>query len=322
MKSMKALVTGVAGFVGSNLARHLLADGYDVIGIDSITDYYDVEIKRRALANLASPNFEFIEADINSTDLDKLLSDVDVVFHQAGQPGVRLSWGKDFSTYTSANIEATQKLLEAAVGKVRIRKFVYASSSSIYGEAERYPTVETDRPQPFSPYGVTKLAAEHLCSLYAKNFEVPTVSLRYFTVYGPGQRPDMAFTRFTRAAVTGSPITIFGDGEQTRDFTYVDDVVRANIQAGGSDVPAGSVFNVAGGTNASVNQVLDILSHLSERRLDVQYVGGVAGDVRQTGGGTRRIEKALGWRPEVSLEQGLSHHLDWATNQFVDTRTV
>ncbi|MHA7287359.1 NAD-dependent epimerase/dehydratase family protein [Arthrobacter sp. MDT3-44] len=313
---MKALVTGIAGFVGSNLAKALLRAGHDVVGIDSITDYYDVGIKRANLAALPK-SLDFREEDLNTTDLDALLTGVDVVFHQAGQPGVRKSWGSDFGVYIDANILATQKLLEAAANSASLRRFVYASSSSVYGNAESFPTTEDMRPQPLSPYGVTKLAAEHMCSLYAANFGVPTVSLRYFTVYGPGQRPDMAFTRFTRAAVLGEKITIFGTGEQIRDFTFVDDVVKANVLAGTTpDVAPGSVFNVAGGSNTTVNEVLDLISQMSGRKLDVEYVPAVAGDVWRTGGSTAAIDRELAWKAEISLTEGLSRHLEWARGTF------
>jgi nucleoside-diphosphate-sugar epimerase len=313
---MKALVTGAAGFVGSTLAKRLLGDGHDVIGIDLLTDYYDVGIKEANLSGIPAERFDFRRQDINTADLDALLAGVDVVFHQAGQPGVRKSWGQDFGVYLDANVRATQALLEAAKRSGSLRRFVYASSSSVYGDAERFPTLESDRPQPLSPYGVTKLAAEHLCSLYAANFGVPTVSLRYFTVYGPGQRPDMAFTRFVRAAVRGETINIYGTGEQIRDFTFVDDIVEANVRAALAEVASGSVFNVAGGSNISVNGVLSLLQELNGAALDVRYVDRVAGDVQRTGGSTRAIEAALGWKAEIALDEGLARHLEWARATF------
>ena len=233
---MRALVTGAAGFVGSTLARRLLADGHDVVGVDSVNDYYDRQLKRANLGRLASTGFQFVEADLNAVDLRSLLAGTEVVFHDAGQPGVRSSWGSEFDRYVTDNVRATQRLLEAALHADRLRRFVFASSSSVYGDAERYPTEETDRPQPLSPYGVTKLAAEHLCTLYARNHGLPTVSLRFFTVYGPRQRPDMAFTRFCRAVSDGRQIEVYGTGEQVRDFTYVDDVVEANLQVGTADI--------------------------------------------------------------------------------------
>lgn len=313
---MKALVTGVAGFVGSRLARRLLNEGHSVVGIDSFSDYYDPAIKEANVKSLVeSESFEFVQADLNKTDLNVLLKGTDVVFHQAGQPGVRKSWGADFSIYLDANVFATQRLLEAAK-ESNLQRFVYASSSSVYGNAKRYPTSESDIPAPLSPYGVTKLAAEHLCNLYASNFGVPTVSLRYFTVYGPGQRPDMAFTRFAKAAVRSEPIHIFGDGEQVRDFTYVDDVVDANILAGSSSVTAGSVYNVAGGTSISVNGVLNLFKQMNNGYLDVRYIDKVAGDVGRTGGNVSKISAELGWKARTSLEEGVSSQLRWAREVF------
>jgi nucleoside-diphosphate-sugar epimerase len=314
---MRALVTGVAGFVGSTLAKQLLREGHEVVGIDVLTDYYEVSIKRGNLASIPETGFTFVQADLNTADLPALLADVDWIFHQAGQPGVRMSWGKDFAVYVRQNIEATQRLLEAAKDAPRLKRLVYASSSSIYGNAERYPTSEDDRPQPVSPYGVTKLAAEHLCSLYASNFGVPTVSLRYFTVYGPGQRTDMAFTRFVRAAVLDELISIYGTGEQIRDFTYVEDVVAANIAAASTaEVPPGTVLNVAGGSNVSVLDTLKILSDLNGKPLRVEHTESVKGDVFRTGGDTAKITALLGWKPTVTIEEGLARHLDWAKKTF------
>jgi UDP-glucuronate 4-epimerase len=313
---MKALVTGAAGFVGSAITRRLLELGHSVTGVDSLTDYYEVAIKEANLLTVAHPSFSFVKGDLNELELGGLLRGVDFVFHQAGQPGVRKSWGEDFQLYLDANVMATQRLLEASRQASGLRRFVYASSSSLYGDAERFPTMEADLPRPLSPYGVTKLAAEHLCSLYAANFAVPTVSLRYFTVYGPGQRTDMAFTRFCRAAVRGEKITIYGDGEQIRDFTYVDDIVAANIAAATSEATPGSVFNAAGGSNISVNEVLSIIERLNGAPLNVEYVGKVAGDVRRTGGSTEAITSQLGWRAEVPLEEGLRRQFEWARAAF------
>ena len=312
---MKALVTGVAGFIGSNIARRLLADGHDVVGVDALTDYYDPQIKRSNLRRADDPRFRFVEGDLNTLDLASLLADTEVVFHEAGQPGVRSSWGRDFGRYASDNICATQRLLEEARQSGSLRRFVYASSSSVYGNAERYPTEETDRPQPVSPYGVTKLAAEHLCSLYAHNYGLPTVSLRYFTVYGPGQRPDMAFTRFCRWVHAGSPIQLYGTGEQIRDFTYVDDVVEANLRVGDADtaqVPAGAVYNVAGGSSVSMNEVLELLGTISGKEVRVERSAAVPGDVLRTGGTTDAIRRATGWDPKVGLREGLEEQYRWA----------
>ena len=310
---MKALVTGVAGFVGSTLAARLVADGHDVVGVDALTDNYDPALKRENAQRLVHPRFRLVEADLNTVDLAALTDDVEVVFHQAGRPGVRTSWGTDFSTYATDNICATQRLLEAVRESPRLRRFVYASSSSVYGDAERYPTEETDRPQPVSPYGVTKLAAEHLCTLYARNYGVPTASLRYFTVYGPRQRPDMAFPRFCHAVRDGREIEIYGDGEQVRDFTYVDDVVEANVRAAETpDLAPGSVLNVAGGSSTTVNEVLELLGEISGREVRAIRGAPVPGDVLRTGGSTHAIRKATGWVPRTGLREGLEEQYRWA----------
>lgn len=313
---MKVLVTGVAGFIGSRIASRLLSEGYDVLGIDSVTGYYDLAIKRENLSNLESRNFEFVEKDINTADIDTLFDGVEVVIHQSGQPGVRSSWGSEFGEYLSANVLATQRLLEAGLRKPGLRRFVYASSSSIYGDAQNYPCVETDRPRPVSPYGVTKLAAEHLVTLYATNYGLSTVSLRYFTVYGPRQRPDMAFTRFFRAAIRREPITIFGSGEQIRDFTFIDDVVDANIRVAFEPISPGSVFNVSGGSSVTVNEVLEIVSELHRQPIDIHRTSGVKGDVFRTGGSSEAIKKAAGWKPSTPLRQGLLLQYDWAARWF------
>lgn len=308
---MHALVTGAAGFIGSHLTLRLCGEGHDVIGIDSFTDYYDVAIKHDNADAEVNAGAEFIEGDLNDLDLKNILDGIDVVFHLAGQPGVRASWGQEFTAYTCCNIAATQCLLEACRGSSQLNRLVYASSSSVYGNAERYPTNELDRPQPVSPYGVTKLAAEHLCCLYAASFGVPTVSLRYFTVYGPGQRPDMAFTRFAKAAINGDAIVVYGSGEQVRDFTYVDDVVEANLLAATRSCASGSVLNVAGGTHTTVNEVLRVFEELTGDALPVTRANPVAGDVVRTGGDTTAIRSVLGWQPEVGLRDGIRRQLDW-----------
>lgn len=309
-------MTGAAGFVGSTLSARLLADGHEVVGIDNLSDYYDVNLKKRNIEQIAShPRFSLIEDDLNKTNINRLVGGIELVFHQAGQPGVRKSWGEDFRTYVDANIRATQSLLECLKESATLKRVVYASSSSIYGDAERYPTTEDDRPQPVSPYGVTKLAAEHLCSLYARNFGLPTVSLRYFTVYGPRQRPDMAFTRFIKAAVQGGKISVFGDGTQLRDFTYIDDVVSANIRCAEADVEPGRVYNVAGGGTTSVEEVLGILRELGGN-FEVEYTGRVLGDVFQTGGSTKRIHDEVGWSAKISTREGIARQFAWGTNEF------
>lgn len=313
---MRAVVTGAAGFIGSTLSRRLRRDGWDVIGIDSFTEYYDVAQKRRNADSIVAAGVDLVEADLLEMDLAAAVSGADVVFHQAGQPGVRASWGDGFAPYVARNVLATQRLLEALRDHPTLQRFVYASSSSIYGDAESFPTTEALTPAPVSPYGVTKLAAEHLTTLFGTNFGVPTTSLRYFTVYGPAQRPDMAFTRFVASAVRRSPIQIYGTGEQVRDFTFVDDVVEANVRAAETPSTPGSVFNVAGGTSASVNEVLEMLRQLNGGGLDVSYEARAIGDVVRTGADTTRVAAELGWTPKVPLQEGLARQLAWARETF------
>lgn len=316
---MRALVTGGAGFIGGHLTHSLLERGDDVTVVDSFTDYYDPLLKRSTAERLANAGAKVIEADLNEIDLAPLV-DVDVIYHQAGQPGVRKSWGTDFSYYISANVAATQRLLEAVKASSAAPRFVYASSSSVYGNAEVYPTTESTLPRPMSPYGVTKLAAEHLVSLYAENFGVSTVSLRYFTVYGPRQRPDMAFTRFITGALKGTQIQIYGDGEQVRDFTFVRDVVAANIASATADVTPGSVFNVSGGSDCSVNHVLGILRDLTQRDIDIAYLPVVDGDVRRTGADSSHLRAATGWKTSVTIEEGLAAQVEWLDSEFAARR--
>ena len=307
---MRVLVTGCAGFVGSHLSEALVARGHEVIGIDCFTDYYARERKEDNLRRLRfEPRFTLHEADLATADLAPLVAGIDLVYHQAGQPGVRASWGENFATYTVNNVLATQRLLEALKGRP-LKKFVYASSSSIYGDAEAYPTTETTLPRPVSPYGVTKLSAEQLVYLYWRNFGLPTISLRYFTVYGPRQRPDMAFHRFIRAILEGRPIQVFGDGEQTRDFTYIGDIVAANLAAGKCDA-AGVALNIGGGSRVSVNQVLAVLARHLDRPLHVRYSGTEHGDVRHTSADTSLAAELLGYAPQVSLERGLAAEAAW-----------
>lgn len=307
---MKALITGVAGFIGSTLAERLLDTGADVVGMDSFTDYYPRAVKERNLAGTRSrPGFRFIESTIQAADLPALLRDRTHVFHLAAQAGVRKSWGADFDVYIFNNIDATQRLLEACTG-AGLDRLVYASSSSVYGDRVSIPMREDALPQPVSPYGVTKLAAEQLCYLYHVNHGVPAVSLRYFTVYGPRQRPDMGFHRFLRAALRGDPITVFGDGEQTRDFTYVDDIVAATMAAADRGVP-GRVYNVGGGSRVSINEVLDLVGRVSGRPLRLVPSGAQRGDMRHTFADTSLARADLGFSPRVTLEEGLTAECRW-----------
>ena len=313
---MKIVVTGAAGFIGSHLSEALCDAGHSILGLDCLTDYYDPTEKQRNLAALMQrPEFRFEQVDLRTADLHPLLEGADVVFHQAGQPGVRKSWSSGFNDYCEHNVKATQRLLEAAK-VVKTPRFVYASSSSVYGNALSYPVVETDLPMPFSPYGVTKLAAEHLCGLYAANWDVPTVSLRYFTVYGPRQRPDMAMRRLADAAVFGSPFSLFGDGRQVRDFTFVADVVRANIAAGFEDVPPGTVVNIAGGSHAEMSDVIQIIGELAGAPVVLERAPTEAGDVRRTGGSIDRAHELLGWEPEIQLRDGLAAQVAWSQDIF------
>lgn len=312
---MKALVTGAAGFIGSTLSTVLTDRGDEVVGIDCFTDYYDRGIKEGNLDALRSrPAFRFIEGRLQDADLDRLLEGVTHVFHLAAQAGVRGSWGDQFRTYTSHNVDATQRLLEAVKGRP-IERFVYASSSSVYGDAATIPMQEMSRLQPVSPYGVTKLAAEHLCHLYFVNHGVPTVSLRYFTVYGPRQRPDMAFNRFIRAALTGEPITLFGDGGQTRDFTFVLDAVAATVAAGDRG-RAGGVYNIGGGSRVTVNQVLEMIGRLTGRPLDIRRLPAEKGDMRDTFADTSLAQAELGFAPSHSLEEGLEAECRWLAERL------
>ena len=310
VRSGQALVTGAAGFIGSHLCEALIGKGWQVTGLDCFTDYYPRAMKMANLDALRGrAGFHFIEGRIQDAPLPALLEGKTHVFHLAAQAGVRKSWGQDFRIYTEHNVEATQQLLEACVGRP-LHRFVYASSSSLYGDHVQIPMQETAVPQPVSPYGVTKLAGEQLCYLYFVNHAVPTTSLRYFTVYGPRQRPDMAFHRFLRAALDGTPITLYGDGRQTRDFTFVADAVAATIAAGERGVP-GRAYNVGGGARVSMNDVLDIIGRIAGKPLDVRREPAQKGDMRDTYADTALARADLGFTPSVTLEQGIEAEYRW-----------
>jgi UDP-glucose 4-epimerase len=306
----QCLVTGVAGFVGSHLAEGLIEAGFEVVGVDSFVDYYPRSVKERNLLHLRRQSgFRFIEVDLATADLGSLLEGITHVFHQAGQAGVRASWDADFPSYVVNNILVTQRLLQA-VRRIPLEAFVFASSSSVYGDTPELPTSESALPMPVSPYGTTKLAAEHLCRLYAESFGIPAVCLRYFTVYGPRQRPDMAFHKLCTALLDGSEFELYGDGEQTRDFTYVADIVRANLIAAWSAAQhAGRVFNIGGGNRITLNAVIHLLETMTGRRVTLKAARRQAGDARHTYADCSAVEKALGFRPEWALEAGLDAQL-------------
>lgn len=307
---MRCLVTGVAGFIGSHLAQRLVAEGHDVVGIDCFTDYYARSIKEQNLKGLTgNSHFRFIEKDLVDMDSGENISGVDWIFHQAAQAGVRSSWGKYFEHYTRSNILATQVLLEYCRGK-EIKKFIYASSSSIYGNSEDLPLTEGSMPKPISPYGVTKLAAEHLCLLYWKNYQIPVINLRYFTVYGPRQRPDMAFNLFIRALLKDEEITLYGDGEQTRDFTFISDIIDANLCAAQSDV-AGETMNIGGGSQTSMHKVIHSLGEMGKKTVRVKMLEAQKGDVRHTLADISKARKLIGYNPSVQLKDGLKEEYEW-----------
>jgi nucleoside-diphosphate-sugar epimerase len=308
---LRALVTGCAGFVGSHLTESLLDDGHAVLGVDCFNANYGRSDKLRNLRRAREwASFEFVPVDLARGDLDELVGECDVVFHLAAEPGVRTSWGPGFERYVRNNVLATQHLLEAARA-VADRRVVYASSSSVYGQAETRPTSEDVLPRPVSPYGVTKLAAEHLCAAYAASFGLDVVSLRFFSVFGPRQRPDMAFAAFCHAALRGAPLRVFGDGRQSRDFTYVSDVVDALRAAAGQEGLGGAVLNVGGGAPATLDEALDILGELAEAPLTIVRSPRPPGDVRDTAADVTAARSRLGYEPRVDLRAGLRAQWDW-----------
>jgi len=308
---MKHLVTGAAGFIGSNLVKELLKRGEEVIGVDSFSNYYSRELKEKNLLGiLNNKNFEFIEADLFRLDLNQLFKGIDYVYHQAAQAGVRSSWGDEFEVYNQNNILLTQKLLEAAKDSNSLKKFVYASSSSVYGDTDKIPMREDQRLQPVSPYGVSKLAAENLCYLYYKNYKLPTVSLRYFTVFGEGQRPDMAFHIFIKAFLQGKSVQVFGDGKQSRNFTYVGDIARANILAA-QKAPAGEIINIGGTNTVKLNQSLELIKKIIGIETEIIYSNKVKGDVKHTAADITKAEKLLGYSPRIDFKDALKKEVDW-----------
>lgn len=312
-----SVVTGAAGFIGSHLAEALLKRGDRVIGVDHFNDYYDPTLKRRNVEPLqAYDQFELIDQDIQTIDWAALLPGVSVIYHQAAQAGVRASWGGGFRDYTERNINATQILLEAAKSAPDLERFVYASTSSVYGNAETMPTPETICPQPVSPYGITKLATERLCWLYHQNFGVPVTALRYFTVYGPRQRPDMAFHKFYKAVLDDRAIGIYGDGQQTRDFTYVSDAVAANLAAATVPEAVGEVFNIGGGSRVVLMEVLATMEAIVGQPIQKAFQERAMGDARHTSAEVGKARSLLGYDPQVDLATGLAQEWAWVQELY------
>lgn len=301
---MRYVVTGAAGFIGSHLAEALVEAGHDVVGVDCFTDFYDLAEKQ---ANARGLDMRRIDLAEETLDLDG----IDGVFHLAAQAGVR-SFGDVFPLYVRRNLLATQRVFEAAVAAGT--RVVLASSSSIYGQAEAYPTLEDAVPQPISPYGITKLGCEHLANAYALAFGLDVVALRYFTVYGPRQRPDMFFRRVCDRLLDRGSFELYGSGEQSRSFTEVSDAVGATIMAMGR-APSGAVYNVGGGDEASLLEAIALLEQISDRTLDVTHIGAAQGDVRRTKAGVVRIREALGWEPRTRLADGLARMWSWASGR-------
>ena len=313
----KNIVTGAAGFIGSHLAETLLKKGEEVVGVDEFNDYYDPFFKNKNVTFLKSyDNFKLIEADIQFLNWNSLLQDVDVVYHQAAQAGVRASWGQGFRFYTERNISATQALLEAAKDAKNLKRLVYASTSSVYGDAETLPTSELVCPKPVSPYGITKLAAERLCGLYHKNFGVPFVALRYFTVYGPRQRPDMAFHKFFKAVIDDEAIPVYGDGLQTRDFTFVSDAVAANLAAATVEDAVGEIFNIGGGSRVVLKEVLETMEEIVGKPIKRNHIEKAMGDARHTAADVSKAKKILGYQPSISLREGLTREWEWVKGMY------
>ena len=312
---MICLVTGAAGFIGSHLCRRLLKEKYSVIGIDSFADYYPRWIKEKNIDSMTNDeNFDFYEDEINTLDMSSFIKKADFVFHLAAQAGVRASWGQNFSIYTKNNIEATQKLLEIAKENP-ISKFIYASSSSVYGYCPELPTSESSPLHPYSPYGVSKLAGEQLCVLYHKNYGVPTVSLRLFTVYGPSQRPDMAFHKFFKAISEGKPISIYGDGKQTRDFTYIDDIIEAFFLSM-TKGKHGEIYNVGGGNRKILEDIFPILERITQNKIEINREKNQKGDVLHTFAKIEKAKMDLGFSPQTQLEEGLREEWLWLKNLY------
>ena len=304
---MKCLVTGAAGFIGSHLGEHLLRAGHTVIGLDAFIPFYSRDAKEANLTGFRNhPSFHFHPLDLRCDPLPEAVAGVEAVFHLAAMPGLTRSW-TDFDLYESCNIVGTQRLLEALRGMPSLRRFVYASTSSVYG---RYGSGDETLPaRPISPYGVTKLAAENLCRAHAEECGLPLVVLRYFSVYGPRQRPDMGYHRFIDALLRDQPVTVHGDGLQSRGNTYIEDCVAATAAVLGA--PLGEVYNVGGGETANVWEILGKLERIIGRRAEVRREPARPGDQRVTAADTTKLSRQLGWQPRVGLDEGLAKQVEW-----------
>jgi len=311
-----ALITGVAGFIGSSLAEKLLKDNFKVIGIDSFTNYYSPHIKEKNIENcLKHSNFSFIHQDLDTLDLSTIFENTEYVFHLSAQPGARASWGKGFTTYVKNNISVTQKILESLKNNTTLKKFIFASSSSVYGNQSSIMNEDTSLTKPVSPYGVTKLASENLVNLYFKNYEIPIISLRYFTAYGPKQRPDMAFTRFFHSIIKDKKLIIFGNGEQTRDFTYVDDVVKATMNAAASD-HVGEILNIGGGSVFSLMQITEFMKEITEKELEIDFKKEQKGDVKHTSADISKSENLINYKSNTDIKYGLTQQYEYIKNNL------
>jgi len=306
---VRVVVTGAAGFIGSHLVDRLLAAGHDVVGVDGFTDYYARAAKERNLTGAREQKrFSFLSVNLSEDDLSPALEGAEVVYHLAGRPGVRAAY-MQFDQYWHENVVSTQRLLEALKERP-LKMLVYASSSSVYGDAEVFPTAETALPAPLSPYGVTKLAGEHLAYVYWKNFDLPSVRLRYFSVYGPRMRPDLMLSKAMQAASDGTVFDVYGDGEQTRGFTYVADAVEGTILAAEKGA-AGELYNIGGGSSITVNHVLDLLAEVSGREIKRRHVEPQPGYHRRAGASITRARIQLGWEPRTAIRDGLEASWRW-----------
>jgi UDP-glucuronate 4-epimerase len=308
---MKILVTGAAGFIGSHLCEKLLTDlQNEVIGVDTFIGPTPNDLKQVNLEGLRKhPRFQLIEADLKTANLEKMLHGMDVIYHLAGMPGVRSSWGKEFGPYITNNIVVTQRLLEA-VKNQPLQKFIYASTSSVYGEKDG-KVMENARLTPLSPYGITKLTGEHLCNVYHNSYNIPVVIVRFFTVYGPRQRPDMAFHRFITQILKEEPITIYGDGNQSRDFTYISDCIEGISTIVNKDNLIGETINIGGKERATVNEVITIIEQLTEKKAIIHYSPKISGEPKHTWADISNAQKLLGHDPKISLREGLAEEIEY-----------